>query len=79
VGKQLDPLNNVSVQSNENNLLESIHSVKHIFDSSLLNVTWLGQIENKVSLSIENHAATKVHHVLSTYSLSITLPVSTYV
>jgi hypothetical protein len=79
VGKQLDPLNNVSVQSNENSLLQSIHGVKHIFDSSLLNVTWIGQSENKVSLSIENHAATKVHHLLSTFSLSITLLVSTYV
>jgi hypothetical protein len=43
VGKQLDPLNNVSVHSKGNkNLPQSIHNVKHIFDSSLLNVTWLG-------------------------------------
>jgi hypothetical protein len=43
VGKHLDPLNNVSVYSKENkNLPQSIHNVKHIFDSSLLNVRSIG-------------------------------------
>jgi hypothetical protein len=43
VGKQLDPLNNVSVHSKGNkNLPQSIHNVKHIFDSSLLNVRSIG-------------------------------------